>query len=323
VLTRDELFSAHSLFDFVGPLLPEFCRNPDWFELESGSSDLIAWRSIQPDDTSTAAPAPKPPATAAQAGSKINLPRLRQRIEFHYPFLDAVLRNGKTTVTRLRKQFESPAENESATLFGDAGTTALTRARGIPSRPAGRLSAAAIGIAYHTFFQKLNLDRAGNEADLDSELRRLEREGHLTTEESASINISKALEFWTGDIGRRFLEHRETLWRELPFTVAFKQSELEAIAEPRTTAPRISDDLIIVQGIADLVSIREKEIWILDFKSDRLTPGELNDRVTLYRPQVQLYQRALERTCRRPVTRLWLHFLQPGRSVEISLATVR
>jgi hypothetical protein len=51
-----------------------------------------------------------------------------------------------------------------------------------------------------------------------------------------------------------------------------------------------------------------------------VTPDELNERVAAYRPQVQLYQRALERTCRRPVTRLWLHFLHLGRSVEINLA---
>jgi len=320
-LTRQQLFGVRSLFDFLGPLLPEFCGTPDWFETESGASELLSWRTIQPDETVALEPPAEPVGNHATPKTfQVDLPKLRKRIEFQYPFLDAIQKNGKTTVTRLRKQFESPADNESATLFGDTGSTALSRTRSFPTGKPGKLSAAAAGIAYHTFFQKTRLDQAGTEAGLASELRRLENEGHLSADESAVIDTAKASDFWNGDVGRKFLEDREQVRRELPFTVAFKQTELEAFAgKPSADRPG-ADDLIIVQGIADLVLIRENEIWILDFKSDRVSPDELNERIARYRPQVQLYQQALERTCRRPVTRLWLHFLHLGRSVEINLA---
>jgi ATP-dependent exoDNAse (exonuclease V) beta subunit len=36
------------------------------------------------------------------------------------------------------------------------------------------------------------------------------------------------------------------------------------------------------------------------------------ERARAYQPQVELYRRALERIYRRPVTRVWLHFLQPN-----------
>jgi ATP-dependent helicase/nuclease subunit A len=78
-----------------------------------------------------------------------------------------------------------------------------------------------------------------------------------------------------------------------------------------------ADEFIVVQGIADLVVVGAKELWLLDFKTDRLKKTELADKVTTYRPQVGLYALALSRIYGRPVTERWLHFLSLNRTVPL------
>ena len=38
----------------------------------------------------------------------------------------------------------------------------------------------------------------------------------------------------------------------------------------------------MVQGVADLVVMLPEEIWLVDFKTDRLTPAELAEKLKLY-----------------------------------------
>ena len=69
--------------------------------------------------------------------------------------------------------------------------------------------------------------------------------------------------------------------------------------------------------VADLAVIRPEAIWIVDYKTDDLTAGELPSAVARYAPQLRLYALALTRIYRRPVTEAWLHFLALGRSERV------
>jgi ATP-dependent helicase/nuclease subunit A len=72
---------------------------------------------------------------------------------------------------------------------------------------------------------------------------------------------------------------------------------------------------VVVQGVVDLAVIREAEIWVLDFKTDRAE--DLAAKVERYRPQLQLYAAALERIYRRPVTHCWIHFFSGRQTVAL------
>ena len=86
-----------------------------------------------------------------------------------------------------------------------------------------------------------------------------------------------------------------------------------------TTGPakELENEFVIVQGVADVAVILPKEIWLLDFKTDRVAANGLDDKVEIYRPQLNLYARALERIYGRPVTERWLHFLSCGKTVPL------
>jgi ATP-dependent exoDNAse (exonuclease V) beta subunit len=82
----------------------------------------------------------------------------------------------------------------------------------------------------------------------------------------------------------------------------------------------LAGEFVVVQGVADLVVLLPKEIWLVDFKTDEVRPGELAAKARLYEPQLKLYAHALSRIYdERRVTECWLHFLAPQKPVRIKV----
>jgi len=74
---------------------------------------------------------------------------------------------------------------------------------------------------------------------------------------------------------------------------------------------------VVVQGVADLVVILTREIWLIDFKTDEVSPRSVAAKVKIYGPQIKLYAAALEKMFSREVTVRALHFLAAGQTKEV------
>jgi ATP-dependent helicase/nuclease subunit A len=72
--------------------------------------------------------------------------------------------------------------------------------------------------------------------------------------------------------------------------------------------------------MADLVVMRDKDIWLLDFKTDAVAGDALAARAKEYEPQLRLYATALERIYQKPVSAAWLFFLATTQAVKVDLA---
>src|SRR5208282_319520 len=96
----------------------------------------------------------------------------------------------------------------------------------------------------------------------------------------------------------------------------FSPVELHAIAGVESAAG-LDDEFVVVQGVADLVVLLPKEIWLLDFKTDHVHANELPAKLKIYEPQLKLYARALEKIYSRSITRCWLHFLSIRETVNL------
>ena len=112
------------------------------------------------------------------------------------------------------------------------------------------------------------------------------------------------------------MAERGRVHRELPFTARLGAADL-ANLKFSASAAELDGEFIVVQGVADLAVILEKEIWLLDFKTDALTRKELPEKTRHYESQLKLYALALGRIYDRPVTRRWLHFLEIGETVVL------
>ncbi len=71
------------------------------------------------------------------------------------------------------------------------------------------------------------------------------------------------------------------------------------------------------QGVTDCCLVEPDGLVILDFKSDRVRPGEETERAQTYRGQLDAYARALSRIFGLPTKRRILWFFATDTAVEI------
>jgi ATP-dependent helicase/nuclease subunit A len=173
---------------------------------------------------------------------------------------------------------------------------------------------------YHRFLERVAFDRVGEARELRAEAERMVNEGVLAGEEIKWLNFDSLLDFWRSDFGRKIQANAQHVRRELAFTARFSPAELPREAKASGVSGTVMDwenEFVIVQGVADLAVILPKEIWLLDYKTDRVNAGKVDDKKKIYEPQLKLYARALEQIYGRPVTERRLHFLSCGVTVRV------
>jgi ATP-dependent exoDNAse (exonuclease V) beta subunit len=105
----------------------------------------------------------------------------------------------------------------------------------------------------------------------------------------------------------------------------FRQSSLGKRATLATRTEREFDFLMSVEGLVvrgqiDLWFEEGGELVLVDYKTDDVRAGEVQDRARDYALQLRLYAMAVEKIAGRAPDRAYLHFLRPDRAVEIDLA---
>ena len=243
--------------------------------------------------------------------SQAEAERLRKRLEVRYPFDAATTKSAKTSVSTLRRRAMELMEQEETMEIFRPRTRAKARGAGVGD------SAAEIGTAHHRFLEQVNFGRLSAAADLRAEAERMAGEGILSASEIAALDFDSLLRFWQSDFGKKIQASAAHVKRELAFTARFSSEELPREANDGAMA-QLRGEFVIVQGVADLAVILPKEIWLLDYKTDRIGAGEAKERGRFYEPQLNLYAQALERIYHRPVTERRLHFLSCGITVPVS-----
>jgi ATP-dependent helicase/nuclease subunit A len=244
--------------------------------------------------------------------------KLRDMLEWEYPFVAATRRKAKSSVTELRRAAEELDEEAEPVFSFQFSAKRLARTLAPPPRNP-KLSAAVAGTAHHKFLQHFALEKAGDRAALETEARQLEREKILSADERAVLDLGALADFWNSPPGRKIrAEPPDSVKRELPFTAKFSPAELAEITGAEAEAGQ-ENEFIVVQGVADLVMLLPKEIWLVDFKTDQVRADELPEKTRLYQPQLKLYARALAEIYSRPVTHAWLHFLNVRKTVDVEI----
>jgi ATP-dependent helicase/nuclease subunit A len=231
-----------------------------------------------------------------------------ERIRWRYPQATAMEEPAKTTVTALRRRALAdeearPWEFVSSGRSGEVGPTA-------------GLSAPELGTLHHEFLQSVKLEHAADEAALRQAVEQFVAAGVFSAAEGAALDVAALAEFWRGEVGSAIRARAACVRRELPFTARFTPVELARHLGGGVIAG-LADEFVVVQGVADLVVVQPQEIWLLDFKTDRVSGRALEERAAKYRPQLSLYAAALAGIFQRPVTRRWLHFLSTRQTMTV------
>jgi ATP-dependent helicase/nuclease subunit A len=318
-VTVQKIARAKSFADWLGLW---FAQNAAGADATGGETPWLRWRRVddteldgdsvrsRPDDgaqignwKSETGNKPEPPHVGYYEDREA-MDKLRKRLEWGYLFKAATERKAKSSVTELRGAAEE-TDDEAEQVFPQPQST--------PKRPRKKMSAADFGTAHHKLLQQVALDKTG---DLAAEAERLMRENYLSPDERMVLDLPALAAFWDSELGKKIRVNVENVRRELPFTARFSPAEIAEITGAKTEAG-LDDDFVVVQGVADLVVLLPDEIWLVDFKTDRIGQDGLPEKIKTYKPQLKIYAAALERIFLRPVTLRALHFLDARRTVEI------
>lgn len=223
-------------------------------------------------------------------------------LSFRYPSSLAVQVPSKVTATQLKGRL---LDHEVAEGSAAAGSVHFRQPPlFLEDRP---LSPTERGIAAHLAMQYLDFDKTGSEADLASELHRLVRDRFLTQQQADAVSPAKLLNIFAGPIGT-LIRSADRVIREFKFSVLV-DADRYFKAEP--------GEKMLLQGVTDCCLVKDGALTVIDFKTDRILPGEEQASAEHYTPQLEAYSLALSRIFKMPVSKRILYYFQTDTAVEV------
>ena len=231
--------------------------------------------------------------------SKENLNKIEKILNYTYPYEIATKIPTKTSVTNI-KQMQSEIEIEKQVEF--------PKPKFLKEDKEEKLTGAQKGTLVHLCMQRLN-EKVEYDIDTIKELiKDLVEKEIITEKEADNINPFKILEFTKSDIWKELKQAKE-IQREKPFYINISTKEIyEEEAEEH----------ILVQGIIDLYYIdKDDNLVLVDYKTDYVEKGKEEDLVKKYSKQLEIYQRALEETLNKKVTRKYIYSVYLGKTLLV------
>ena len=214
-------------------------------------------------------------------------------LSFRYPCAAATQTPAKLTATQLKGRRKDAEASEGS----DTRQPAVLR----PRRPCfdqeRPLSPAERGIATHLAMQYLDFDKTGSPEAIEAELARLVREQFLTPQQAEAVSAQQLYRIFAGPVGQR-IRAADRVVREFKFSLLVDAGEYTEAAGER----------LLLQGVTDCCLIRDGALCVIDFKTDRLRPGEEAQAAERYRGQLEAYSMALSRIFGLPVKEKLLYF---------------
>jgi len=242
-------------------------------------------------------------SSADPAAGRELLAHLQGRLDWQYPFADAVCEPAKQSVTALTHQDDEFAQIDYARALERRPGTLATGVRVGAAGPSGRV----IGTAVHLVISNLDLTKPVTRDAMARTRDRLVEEGAMTPAVGQAIDIEAIASFFDSELGAMVLDKRSTVWREWPFTFGLPAGD----GEPG------SDEIVVVQGIIDMLVQTADGLVVIDFKSDRVAGAEVDERAGVYQGQLALYAEAATEILKSPVRARWLYFLSSRQAVAV------
>jgi len=236
------------------------------------------------------------------------LSEVKKSLGWRYRFGDALVLPAKRSVTQLTHR-----DDEYVKI--DYSKSLERKPKAILSADSAELvDGRLIGTAVHLVISQLDLAGGVTEEAIEKTKEELLVDGAITEAAAEHIDAGSIITFFESRLGQKTLRPENVVWREWPFTFAVGASEFsDTMDEARGTR----GELIVVQGIIDMVVGTPEGLLVIDFKTDDITAKQVVKRAELYREQLELYGRAAGAILKKKILGKWLYFLTPGCEVEV------
>jgi ATP-dependent helicase/nuclease subunit A len=259
--------------------------------------------------------------------------RLKEHLDFVYPYAADVTLHSKMSVSELKKMgqltddgeaempFESvllwPEETVDASLDAlgiDAaeiicemcGGHATESAQEMSGMPADSGAGADRGTAYHRALELLPFDQIRSRSDVEAWLERFVEEKQYTAESLKMVDSTVIWNFLCSETGHRMAaaQAEGRLHKEQQFVMGIPA---------RAVGPVDSDELVVIQGIIDAYFEEDGELILVDYKTDRTWSSQVL--LDHYKRQLDYYERALNQLTGKKVREKWIYSLTMQRAI--------
>ena len=169
------------------------------------------------------------------------------------------------------------------------------------------LTAAQRGTALHLVMEKLDLKGDLTPAGIRTQMEQMLANDLLTTAQMESVPVNQVAQFFASREGER-VTRAKTCRREFKFSMLTDATEY---------FPEAVGEAVLLQGVVDLWFEDEDGITVVDFKSDRILPGEETKQAEFYRSQLKAYSKALQCILGAEKIRTVLWFFKTATAVEL------
>lgn len=165
----------------------------------------------------------------------------------------------------------------------------------------GAPKATDIGNATHTVLQYFNFAPSPDRAEIQRQIERLVDRKLLRPGEATLVDKAAIEWFLTSPVGMLIRANHSKLIRETPFALMRASADSPASADPM--------DQMMIRGRIDLLVPTENGLAIVDYKTDRVTGPELEERARGYDRQMDFYAEAIRKVCGQRIAGIHLVFL--------------
>ncbi len=219
------------------------------------------------------------------------LETIEQRLHWTYDHAEAMRITAKASVSRVMCGEERLPEFQRPAFLG------------------GETSAVFAGTATHAAMQYLPMNGALDAGEVLNYLAGLVAGGRLTQEQMDATDAG-AIAWFTHEPLFARMTSAARLERELPFSYPIGAEQLYGTA---------ADESVLLQGVLDVCFLEDGGWTIVDYKTDRIRPGESAEQAAArHAGQLRLYALALEALTGQPVRQLYVVLLTHRAAICVS-----
>jgi ATP-dependent helicase/nuclease subunit A len=157
-----------------------------------------------------------------------------------------------------------------------------------------------VGTCAHSLLERWDFIKNGEDLHvlIDQVWRQYGSPEQASLRETVAEELAGIFNVFLASDAYRILQRATILGREVPFVMPWGDGQ-------------------IMEGVLDLIYRLDERIWIVDYKTDRISEAELESRAAHYRPQATVYTTAVTQALGEPVAGFQLIFLRLGAAVEL------
>ncbi|SHE31841.1 DNA helicase/exodeoxyribonuclease V, subunit A [Thermoanaerobacter uzonensis DSM 18761] len=231
---------------------------------------------------------------------------VERRLSCVYPYEKACYLPAKLSVTEVKRILNAEIVDEDTTSIFEREVLKtpvfLEKKKG--------LTAAEKGIAMHLVMQKLDLNKALSLDSIKGQVKDMVDREILTGEQAKEVDIQKIEGFFKTSLGERMLSSKNVK-REVPFHIKLSSREIY-----KDLPEEYENEFIQVQGIIDCFFEEEDGLVLIDYKTDYVQEGKVEEIKEKYRVQIELYSKALENITGKKVKEKYIYLFFNGDILE-------